>query len=204
MAPRSTETPSVIPIASGDPSARLRLIEAASRLFCRMGINAVGVDAVIAEAGTAKATLYKNFRSKEGLVEAVLQHEGATWRDWFLSSLHEGQATPHEKMLRIFPLLRTWFAGGRFFGCPFINAVAEHDKQDQRLRQMTIAHKKVVLEAIETLAREAGAENPADLSHQIGLLIDGAIVMAMVTEDPAAADIGGGMAKALISNAIAL
>jgi hypothetical protein len=133
----------------------------------------------------------------------VLQYEGASWRDWFLSSLHEGQATPHQKMLRIFPLLRTWFSGGRFFGCPFINAVAEHDKQDQRLRQLTIAHKRVVLEAIEALARDAGAENPADLAHQIGLLIDGAIVMAMVTEDAAAADIGGNMAQTLILKALA-
>ena len=58
----------------GEVPARERLIEAASRLFCRYGINAVGVDTVVAEAGTAKATLYKAFGSKEKLVEAVLEH----------------------------------------------------------------------------------------------------------------------------------
>lgn len=203
MVDRIGSTNSAVPVISLDISARMRLVEAASRLFCRLGINAVGVDAVVAEAGTAKATLYKNFGSKEGLVEAVLNYEGANWRDWFLSGLHEGEATPHEKMLRIFPLLRTWFAGGRFFGCPFINAIGEHDKEDQRLRQLTIAHKKVVLDAIETLAREAGAASPGDLAHQIGLLIDGAIVMAMVTNDPGAADLGGEVAQVLIAKALA-
>ena len=55
---------------------RERLIESARTLFCRYGINSVGVDAIIEAAGTAKTTLYKLFGSKDGLVEAVLEREG--------------------------------------------------------------------------------------------------------------------------------
>ena len=47
-------------------SARTRLLDAATELFCRYGINATGVDAVIDEAKTAKTTLYRIFGSKEG------------------------------------------------------------------------------------------------------------------------------------------
>ena len=54
-------------------SARDRLIRAASELFCRYGINATGIDAIVEQSGTAKATLYKTFGSKEGLIEAVLK-----------------------------------------------------------------------------------------------------------------------------------
>jgi AcrR family transcriptional regulator len=67
--------------AQQGPSPRERLLLAASKLFCRFGINAVGIDAVVAEAATAKATLYKAFGSKEQLVEAVLEREGRIWRD---------------------------------------------------------------------------------------------------------------------------
>ena len=187
---------------AAEPSARARLVEAASRLFCRYGINAVGVDAVVAEAGTAKATLYKAFGSKEKLVEVVLEQEGMRWRDWFLSSLEEGTATPIERLRRIFPLLGQWFAQERFYGCPFINAIGEHDKGEERLRRLTIAHTTVVLQRIEQLAREAGSAEPMKLAHQIGLLIDGAIVVAMVTRDADAARLAGEASEQLIASLI--
>jgi AcrR family transcriptional regulator len=188
--------------ASAELSARNRLIEAASRLFCRYGINAIGVDAVVSEAGTAKATLYKNFGSKEGLVEAVLVHEGAAWREWFLGALLEGEASPAEKLNRVFPLLRHWFSGAQFFGCPFLNAVGEHDKNDSRLRDLTMAHKMAVLGPLGDLANAAGAEAPEALAHQLGLLMDGAIIAAMVTRDPGAADVGASMARMLLAGAL--
>jgi AcrR family transcriptional regulator len=178
--------------------ARERLLEAATRLFCRYGINAVGVDTVVAEAGTAKATLYKAFGSKEKLVEAVLEREGRQWRDWFLAGLDTGEATPVERLRRIFPLLGEWFAQDRFYGCPFINAIGEHDKAEDRLRAITIAHKKAVLGRIESLALEAGAPDANRLAHQLGLLIDGAIVVAMISKDPGAALLAADAADSLL------
>ena len=56
--------------------ARGRLLNAATHLFCKNGINATGIDAIIDEAGTAKTTLYKLFGSKTNLVHAVLESEG--------------------------------------------------------------------------------------------------------------------------------
>ena len=44
---------------------------------------------------------------------------------------------------------------------------------------------------IEKLAGEMGATEPAVLAHQLGLLMDGAIVAAMVTRDPGVADTAG-------------
>ena len=181
----------------GENPARARLMDAASRLFCRYGINAVGVDTVVAEAGTAKATLYKAFGSKEKLVEAVLEREGRQWRDWFLRGLDGGEAPPVERLRRIFPLLEEWFAQDRFYGCPFINAIGEHDKAEDRLRTITIAHKMAVLGRIESLAGEAGAADPSRLAHQLGLLIDGAIVVAMITRTPGAAGLAAEAADGL-------
>jgi AcrR family transcriptional regulator len=179
---------------------RERLIEAASRLFCRFGINAIGVDAVVAEAGTAKATLYKLFGAKEHLVEAVLEREGRAWRDWFLGGIDaEPDAPAVARLRRIFPLLGVWFAEERFYGCPFINAIAEHDKHNARLREITLAHKMVVLGRLGALAREAGAAEPERLAHQLGILIDGAIVAAMVTRDAGVATLAAGTAERLLS-----
>ncbi len=181
-----------------DESARGRLLSAATRLFCKDGINATGIDAIIDEAGTAKTTLYKLFGSKTNLVHAVLESEGKQWREWFIGAIEAGGGDPQTKLMRIFPTLKAWFAEDRFYGCPFINAVAEHDKDQKQFRNIALRHKKVVLVHIERLAAEMGAAQPALFAHQLALLIDGAIVAAMVSRDPAVADTAALAAGALL------
>jgi AcrR family transcriptional regulator len=176
-------------IAGGDEeSARGRLLNAATHLFCKNGINATGIDAIIDEAGTAKTTLYKLFGSKTNLVHAVLENEGKQWREWFIGAIEAGGGDPQTKLARIFPALKSWFGEERFYGCPFINAVGEHDKDAKQFRAIAMRHKKVVLAHIEKLAGEMGAVEPESLAHQLALLIDGAIVAAMVSRDPGVAD----------------
>jgi AcrR family transcriptional regulator len=185
--------------ASDDESAHDRLLSAATHLFCKNGINATGIDAIIDEAGTAKTTLYKLFGSKTNLVHAVLESEGKQWREWFIGAIEAGGGDPHTKLARIFPALKSWFAEERFYGCPFINAVAEHDKDQKQFRAIALKHKKVVLAHIEKLAGEIGAAEPEVLAHQLALLIDGAIVAAMVSRNPAVADTAGLAAVALLA-----
>jgi AcrR family transcriptional regulator len=187
------------PLAAGDEeSARGRLLGAATRLFCKNGINATGIDAIINEAGTAKTTLYKLFGSKTNLVHAVLEAEGKQWREWFIGSIETGGGSAQTKLARIFPALKHWFGQERFYGCPFINAVGEHDKDQKQLRAIAMRHKKVVLAHLEKLADEMGATDPESLAHQLALLIDGAIVAAMVSRNPGVADTAGLAAGSLL------
>jgi AcrR family transcriptional regulator len=185
--------------ASDEESARGRLLSAATHLFCKNGINATGIDAIIDEAGTAKTTLYKLFGSKTNLVHAVLESEGRQWREWFIGAIEAGGGDPQTKLARIFPALKSWFGEERFYGCPFINAVAEHDKDQKQFRAIALKHKKVVLAHIEKLAGEMGAAEPEMLAHQLALLIDGAIVAAMVSRNPAVADTAGLAAGSLLA-----
>src|SRR5438046_8118410 len=114
--------------AGDDESARGRLLSAATHLFCKDGINATGIDAIIHEAGTAKTTLYKLFGSKTNLVHAVLESEGKQWREWFIGAMEQGGGDAQSKLTRIFPALKSWLGEERLYCCPFNNAVAEHDK----------------------------------------------------------------------------
>src|SRR2546428_9459025 len=50
-----------------------RILAAADRLFYTQGIRAVGVDAVAAQAGVSKRTLYNHYPSKDALIAAYLQ-----------------------------------------------------------------------------------------------------------------------------------
>jgi AcrR family transcriptional regulator len=178
-------------------SPRDRLLDAATRLFCRFGINAVGVDTIVEAAGTAKTTLYNAFGSKDGLVEAVLDREGRAWRTWFLAELDGPGGTARQRLARIGPTLKSWFGREDFFGCPFINAVGETDKADDRMRKLAIAHKTIVLERLAALCAEAELPEPSETAHALGLVIDGAIVAALVTRTTAPADVAGRACRAI-------
>src|SRR5919197_2054319 len=54
-------------------SPRERILAAASDLFYRHGIRAVGVEAMAEAAGTNKMTLYRHFPSKDELVAEYLR-----------------------------------------------------------------------------------------------------------------------------------
>ncbi len=62
---------------------RARIVEAAGRLFRERGIDAVGVDAVMHEAGLTHGGFYTHFPSKEALVAeaaaAALARSAARW-----------------------------------------------------------------------------------------------------------------------------
>jgi len=180
-------------------SPRDRLIEAATTLFCRYGVNSVGVDAIVEAAGTAKTTLYKLFGSKDGLVEAVLEREGRLWRDWFIAEIDGPGGSAAERLARIGPTLRKWFSRADYYGCPFINAVGESDKADDRMRTLALAHKKIVLARLGELSADAGCRDAREIAHTLGLIIDGAIVAALVTRDAAVADTAGRACATILS-----
>jgi len=56
-----------------DPERCRRIMEAARSHFFAHGLERASVDAIAAEAGVSKMTIYSNFGSKEGLFEAVVQ-----------------------------------------------------------------------------------------------------------------------------------
>ncbi len=88
----------------------------------------------------------------------------------------------------------------RFYGCPFINAVGEHDKDAKQFRNIAMKHKKIVLGHIEKLAGELGSTEPVGARASARRsLIDGAIVAAMVSRDPGVADTAALTAGPLLS-----
>src|SRR5262245_22772565 len=173
--------PSAGPHAGGP---RERLLDAARDLFCLHGVNATGVDAIVARAGTAKTTLYKIFGSKQQLVEAFLDREGQSWRSWFFASVDALPGSACDRLVGIFDVLQAWFAREDFAGCPFINAVGEHDKAAERLRALTRRHRAAVDAYLEEIANAAGLREASALVGELGILVDGAIVAAMVSRRP--------------------
>jgi AcrR family transcriptional regulator len=101
--------------------AKDRILEAATELFYKRGVNATGIDLIISEAGIAKATLYNNFESKEVLVAKYLER----LRLKFEENLQQAVSKQGRSLTIPFDLLETTVVQGEFFGCPFTNALTE-------------------------------------------------------------------------------
>ena len=162
-----------------------RIVEAARDLFCRQGIHATGIDRILAAAGASKMALYGRFGSKEALLREVLAREGAEWRSAFFAAVQAAGPDPMAQLRAPAKAMEQWYRGGRFYGCAFMNAIAEHDKNDQWLRDIAAEHHRHVLVFLEGLAIRAGLSEAPIVAKQLLLLIDGATAALMVTNDPA-------------------
>ena len=169
-------------------SARERILDAASASFYREGIRAVGVDAVIAEAGVAKATLYRHFPSKDALVLAFLERRDARWRAWFAEAVERIAPDPADRPLAVFDALGEWFGSDDFRGCAFLNAAAEIADPAHPARGAVRRHEERLAAHLGTICAEAGLPDPPAAAADLFLLVEGAIVCALVegSAEPAA------------------
>ena len=174
-----------------------RILKAATRLFYAQGIRAVGVDAVAAAAGVTKRTLYYHYPSKDALIAAFLAR-------WAAAVPDAPDLTPDAAIAAIlgrFGELRTWFGTDRFRGCPFVNAVTEVGTDNPPAVAVARSFKAGRRAWFSTLLARAGARDPEALAGQLMLLVDGAIVTALVRGTPEPAEEAEAAARTLLGAA---
>jgi len=150
------------------------LVDTALTLFNQHGYHATGIDLILAQSKVSKATLYKHFRSKDELILAALKQRNEQVLEMIKSKLEEAITTNTPQELVIFDALNEWFNSDTFFGCNFINASAEYADSEHPIHIYAAQHKQRVVELVST-SLSVKDKLKAD---QIGLLVEGAIVMA--------------------------
>jgi AcrR family transcriptional regulator len=157
-------------------------------LFSREGIRAVGVDAVIARAGTAKMTLYRNFPSKDDLIIDFLRHREQLWtHEWLEAESRQRGESPREQLLAIFDVLSEWFNQPDFEGCSFLTTMIEVNDRDHPVHQAAVGHLANIRGYIERLAADAGVCDTDSFARQWHILMKGSIMAAHEGDTAAAA-----------------
>jgi AcrR family transcriptional regulator len=170
MSPATTEKPPAV------IEVRERVLETASALFYRLGVRAVGVDMVVAEAGVAKTSLYRHFRTKDDLIAAFLQREDEDfWRVW------DGVAGQHQADAEAELYAHMRWIGERvgragYRGCPQINVAAEFPDADHPARTVARIHKDGLRRRLTAIAERLGAQRPEELGLQLAVVVNGAFV----------------------------
>lgn len=177
-----------------------RIVEAADRLFYGRGIQAVGMDAVRAEAGVPLKRVYSAFPSKDALVLEVLRHRTRIWDAGIAAAAAEA-TSPRGKLLAVYDFLDDWFRTSDFRGCGFINAFGELGAVSPAVADVAREQKASFQRYVADLVDQLGA--PPALAVQLALLAEGAQTTAAISGTPDAAAHARAAAETLIDAALA-
>ena len=162
---------------------REHLLKTALQLFNRHGFHATGIDTVQAASGVSKTTMYKYFKSKDDLIHAVLELRHQQFGEWFENrsqALYDERYASEQygALYAMFDTLGEWFNSETFFGCNFINASAEYSDQLHPIHEYSAKHKLELAGFVKQHLETFDEKVRDELSKEILLLMDGAIVCA--------------------------
>jgi len=181
--------------------ARQRILETADRLFYQEGVRAVGIDRIIAEAEVAKMSLYKHFPSKDDLILAALKHREESVFEFFRSAIVRHGKKVKNPLRAFFAALKEWFETPGFRGCAFQNAAAELADPAHPATEFVRGHKHRFGEFLRGLLEQAIGKEATKIAPAVALLVEGAVVTAVIQRLPDAADVARDAAMKLVAEA---
>jgi AcrR family transcriptional regulator len=183
---------------------REKILETASTLFYRRGVRAVGVDLVVAEAGVAKTSLYRHFRTKDDLIAAFLAREDQDfWGTWnAVAERHKDD--PQAELDAHLEWIGERVGRPNYRGCPQINVAAEFPEADHPARKVATAHKRELRHRLKGIVEGLGVSRPDELAGQLAVLINGAFVSSQMLEAGEAIPLLRQAAHALVAAAQAI
>jgi AcrR family transcriptional regulator len=165
-------------IAKMQTPPRERILIAASDLFYRQGIRAVGVEAIAEAAGTNKMTLYRHFSSKDELVAEYLRRlardGGRLWDA--LEADHPGD--PRAQLRGWLMSMQAHVLDTDQRGCALANAAVELPDKEHPARCVIEQYKTAQRDRLAALCGAAGVTEPELLADELFLLLEGAHVSA--------------------------
>jgi AcrR family transcriptional regulator len=166
--------------ATGTESVRDRILNTARELFYRDGARAVGVDTVVAHSGVAKTSLYRWFPSKDALIVAVLEEEAKDrWAGWDYTAAR-APAEPREQLRAQLAGITKFVSSAKYRGCPFMNVTVEFADEQHPARGVARAVMEELRKRLRVLIDQIGVNDPAEVTEQVMMLVDGAFSGAQV------------------------
>jgi hypothetical protein len=120
---------------------------------------------------------------------AALQRSSERWLAWLRRRLAGRREPAGPPLLALWDLLEEWFASDDFHHASALAAAiagAGDGRGDATLAALA-AHRLALRELLEDLAEAGGTADPARLAGQVHLLVEGAVVAALVDRQPAVA-----------------
>jgi len=166
---------------------RQRIMATTTTLFETNGINASGVDTIIAQAGIAKATLYKHFPSKNLLIVAYLREKSDRFYAWMNQRIGVKQAGSMDILDELCDSVEQWIVDPQFHGLPFHIASIEFPDPAHPVNLYSVQLASELQTYLSGIARQAGAREPNVLGQQLTILFEGAALVERLSPGAGAA-----------------
>lgn len=160
-----------------------QILDAVGRTLYTEGINSTGVDRLSAAAGVSKRTIYQRFSSKDVLIERALDAIDEPVYELMIAAGRSAEAAgrpPTEQILAVFEDLERRAADPGFRGCPFLNASVELVDPSHPAHSVVRRHKDRVRRWFESTAAAGDLGHPTELAGELMLLLDGALMGALL------------------------
>ena len=161
-------------MARSKTNTREKILSVADNLFYQKGIQAVGVDTIIAKSKVAKTTLYKYFSSKDDLVVAYLESRNQLFWELLEERLKQHSGDYKQQLLEIFVWLDSLLECDDSYGCPFLIVASEFPELNYPGHQVAVTHKLKMRSRMKELIELTGIKKVEELSAALLMLVDGA------------------------------
>lgn len=173
------------------PSARERIVSTAARLFESQGYAATGINQIIAESRTAKASFYDYFHSKELLGKEYLEQYGRQHLA-LIRNLTERSPTPRAFLASWVRLIRRQLREQQLYGCPMANLRAQIGDESpllvNKVRELTADTLALLAGYIMNRGLARDSRSAALMARRVFAAYEGAIHIWKLTGDAAALD----------------
>lgn len=164
-----------------------KILGVAAILFDSRGINASGIDMIIAQTGVAKSTLYRHFPSKDLLIIAFLRNKADSFYEWLRVGLVSQEKKQNDKLTKLCFLLEEWISTPEFRSLPFHIASVEFPDPSHPVYQFSALLAKELQSFLSEIAEEARVSDPQSLGQQLTMLFEGASLVERLTPGTGAA-----------------
>jgi len=186
---------------SSEPT-RNRLLEAAAVLVAEESLANLSIENIADKAGVSRRTFFQHFPSKDHLLAAVVEYSRPTYLDRYKTWADKcgPDATIDQRVTSIFENITQAAHNPNWKGCCFIRMAAELGSLQGHPVHLLVAAANSDLEKwLETeLAREH-YEAPEALARQLVVLINGLLMIQLVTHSSAYGQDIGGLVRNLLA-----
>jgi AcrR family transcriptional regulator len=168
-----------------NPPSRQKLLASALELFQRHGFQATTVAMLTEHSGVPAAPMmYRHFGDKDGLIVAATDTWDTDFRAHLTNTLDQHD-TPRAKLLASFSFVEGWLTDHQWRGWLVADAAIElADNTTHGVHQIVAHHRHAIRALLGDLTATAGARDPAALAEQIQVLLDGAMIGAIIDRSP--------------------
>jgi AcrR family transcriptional regulator len=162
---------------TGSHDVRQRLLDSTVELLRERGPRATSPAAVAYVAGASKMSLYRHFEGIEELVAAALGEYDEPHRAYLLGPTDH---TPRRRLEAMFQRAADRADDPAYRGCLYVSTALAVSDLDGPTVEVSAGHKRAMIEGIARLLSEAGDPTPDETAGMVQILMDGALVHAVL------------------------